>query len=248
MALSLSSGGPVLEARDLTKSYPGVTAVDGVDLAVEAGVVVGLLGPNGAGKTTLIRILSTIVEPDSGWFAVAGVPHTQPDGVRRRLGVLPESSGCPLGQTGREWLVYHAMLYGRSRADAQGAADRLLGEVGLGERGGTLIAGYSRGMRQRLGIARALVNGPQVIFLDEPTLGLDPLGQRHILNLTRRVAGERGVAVLVSTHMLADVEAGCDQVVILDRGRVVAQGTVDEMAERAPGGLSEAFFQITQAR
>ncbi len=233
--------GLALETRGLRKSYPGVTAVDSLDLAVQAGIVIGFLGPNGAGKTTVIRILSTVLDADTGWFAVAGVPHTRPADIRRRVGVLPESSGYPHGQTGEEWLIYHARLFGMSRAEAGSTARRLLGEVGLAARAGSLISTYSRGMRQRLGIARALVNDPRVVFLDEPTLGLDPLGQRHILDLVGRIARERGVTVVLSTHVLADVEEVCDQVIILNRGRIVAQGSVAEVARRATAPRRAVF-------
>ena len=227
------SGPPALEARGLRKSYDGVPAVDSLDLEVEAGTVLGLLGPNGAGKTTAIRMLSTIVRPDAGWFAVAGVPRSQPVEIRRRLGVLPESAGYPQGQTGEEWLAFHAMLFGGTRAAAHATARRLLAEVGLAERGGSLVAGYSRGMRQRLGIARALVNDPQVVFLDEPTLGLDPIGQLQMLELMERIVRQHGVTVVLSTHLLAEVEQACDRVLILNRGRVVAHGTVAEVVRSA---------------
>jgi ABC-2 type transport system ATP-binding protein len=155
------SGSLALEAHGLRKSYRRLDAVDGLDLAVEAGTVLGLLGPNGAGKTTVIRMLSTIVRPDAGRFAVAGVPQSRPVEIRRRIGVLPESAGHPQGQTGEEWLAFHAMLFGSPREAAGATARRLLAEVGLAERGGSLISGYSRGMRQRLAIARALVNDPR---------------------------------------------------------------------------------------
>jgi ABC-2 type transport system ATP-binding protein len=227
------SGPPALEARGLRKSYGEVPAVESLDLEVEAGTVLGLLGPNGAGKTTAIRMLSTIVRPDAGWFTVAGVPQSQPVEIRRRLGVLPESAGYPHGQAGEEWLAFHAMLFGSSRADAHAAARRLLAEVGLAERGGSLISGYSRGMRQRLGIARALVNDPQVVFLDEPTLGLDPIGQLQMLELMERIVRQHGVTVVLSTHLLAEVEQACDRVLILNRGRVVAHGTVAEVVRSA---------------
>ena len=225
--------GLALQVKGLRKAYRGVVAVESLDLEVEAGTVLGFLGPNGAGKTTVIRMLSTILRPDAGWFTVAGVLHDQPVQIRRRVGVLPESAGYPPGQTGRDWLTFHAELFGRSRGDARATARRLLAEVGLAERGGSLISGYSRGMRQRLGIARALVNDPQVVFLDEPTLGLDPSGQLQVLELMGRVAGEHGVTVVLSTHLLAEVEQACDRVLILHRGRVVAQGTVAEIAQRA---------------
>ena len=153
--------------------------------------------------------------------------------IRRRIGVLPESAGYPERQTGEEFLRYHARLYGHGRASARAVTATLLAEVGLEERRRSLIGHYSRGMRQRLGLARALVNEPQVVFLDEPTLGLDPAGQRQVLVLVRRIAGERGATVLLSTHLLAEVEEICTQVLILNRGRVVAAGTVEEVARRA---------------
>jgi ABC-2 type transport system ATP-binding protein len=229
--------GSALTARGLTKRY-GLgagqrPAVDGLQLDVEAGCILGLLGPNGAGKTTAIRMLSTVLRPDAGSFSVAGIPDTRPEQIRRRVGVLPESAGIPAGQTGREWLRYHARLYGLGRSTAASTADRLLAEVGLTDRADSLGSGYSRGMRQRLGIARALVNDPAVMFLDEPTLGLDPLGQHQVLELVRRTARGRGVTVVLSTHAMAEVERVCDRVLILNRGRLVADGTVTEVARLA---------------
>jgi len=222
-----------VEAHGVEKRYGSLVAVADLTFEAEPGEILGVLGPNGAGKTTAIRVLTTILDPSRGSFAVAGVPHTRPAEIRRRIGVLPESAGYPEHQTGEEYLRYHARLYGRSRADARAAAGRLLDEVGLGDRGPTLISTYSRGMRQRLGIARALVNEPQVVFLDEPTLGLDPAGQRQMLATVRRIAGERGATVLLSTHLLAEVEETCSRVLILNRGRVAALGTVAEVAARA---------------
>jgi ABC-2 type transport system ATP-binding protein len=208
-------------------------AVEDLSFAVEAGEILGVLGPNGAGKTTAIRVLTTILAPTHGTFTVAGMPSSRPREIRRRIGVLPESSGYPERQTGEEFLRYHARLYGHSRESSRAVADELLAEVGLHERRRSLIAGYSRGMRQRLGIARALVNRPDVVFLDEPTLGLDPAGQRQMLEAVRRIAGDRGATVLLSTHLLAEVEETCSRVLILNRGRVVADGTVAEITRRA---------------
>jgi ABC-2 type transport system ATP-binding protein len=222
-----------VEARDLTKRYGDLVAVQDLTFTAESGEILGVLGPNGAGKTTAFRILTTILEPTRGTFTVAGVPHTRPGEIRRRIGVLPESAGYPERQTGQEFLRYHARLHGHSRASAKAIADALLADVRLSERGGSLISGYSRGMRQRLGIARALVNEPQVLFLDEPTLGLDPAGQRQILSTIRRIADEHGATVLLSTHLLAEVEEICSRVLILNRGRIVAQGTVSEVARQA---------------
>ena len=222
-----------VQARGVELRYGSLVAVADLTFEAEPGEILGVLGPNGAGKTTAIRVLTTILDPSRGSFAVAGVPHTRPAEIRRRIGVLPESAGYPEHQTGEEYLRYHARLYGRSRADAQAAAEGLLDEVGLGDRGPTLISTYSRGMRQRLGIARALVNEPQVVFLDEPTLGLDPAGQRQMLATVQRIAGERGATILLSTHLLAEVEETCSRVLILNHGRVAALGTVAEVAARA---------------
>jgi ABC-2 type transport system ATP-binding protein len=222
-----------LATRGLTKSYGRLKAVEPLDLELDAGVVLGFLGPNGAGKTTLIRMVTTILRPTAGSFEVAGIPDRHPEEIRRRIGVLPESAGYPDGQTGEEFLRYHARLYGQAREQARATARRLLDEVRLGELGNPLVSTYSRGMRQRLGIARALVNDPQVVFLDEPTLGLDPAGQRQVLGLVGRIARDRGATVVLSTHLLAEVEEVCDRVLILHRGRVIVYGTVAEVAARA---------------
>jgi ABC-2 type transport system ATP-binding protein len=227
------AGEVTLEAHGLRKSYGTVTALEDLTYTAHSGEIVGLLGPNGAGKTTAIRVLTTILAPTAGNFAVAGVAHTQPAEIRRRIGVLPESAGYPEHQTGEEFLRYHARLFGHSRESARTAAAELLAEVGLSERGPSPIAAYSRGMKQRLGIARALVNQPAVVFFDEPTLGLDPAGQRQVLHLVRDIARERGATVVLSTHFLAEVEETCTHVLILGRGRVVAEGTVAEVSRRA---------------
>jgi ABC-2 type transport system ATP-binding protein len=222
-----------VEAEGIEKQYGPLVAVEDLSFAAERGEILGVLGPNGAGKTTAIRVLTTILAPTRGRFEVAGVPHTRPAEIRALIGVLPESAGYPERQTGEEYLRYYARLYGRSRPGARAVAAELLDEVGLADRGRSLISTYSRGMRQRLGIARTLVNEPQVVFLDEPTLGLDPAGQRQVLGTVGRIAGERGATVLLSTHLLAEVEETCSRVLILNRGNVAAQGTVSEVARRA---------------
>jgi ABC-2 type transport system ATP-binding protein len=236
---------PAVDARGVEKRYGSLVAVADLSFEAAAGEILGVLGPNGAGKTTAIRVLTTILAPTRGSFAVAGIPHTKAAEIRRRIGVLPESAGYPEHQTGEEYLRYHARLYGRSRAGARAVAAALLDEVGLADRARSLISTYSRGMRQRLGIARALVNEPQVVFLDEPTLGLDPAGQRQMLAIVRRIAQERGATVLLSTHLLAEVEQTCSRVLILNRGRLIADGTVAEIA----GGeaLADAFLTLTEA-
>jgi ABC-2 type transport system ATP-binding protein len=222
-----------VEAQGIAKQYGEQPAVDDLTFSVESGEVLGFLGPNGAGKTTAIRMLTTILEPTRGRFSVAGIEHSRPTEIRRRIGVLPESAGYPERQTAEEYLRFHARLYGHTSSSARAVTVDLLEEVGLFERRRSLISSFSRGMRQRLGIARALVNDPLVVFLDEPTLGLDPAGQRQILGNVRRIATERGAAVLLSTHLLTEVEEHCSRVLILNRGRVVTEGTVSEVVRRA---------------
>jgi ABC-2 type transport system ATP-binding protein len=222
-----------VEARGVRKLYGELVAVEDLTFTVSVGEILGVLGPNGAGKTTAIRVLTTLLTPTQGTFTVAGAPHSRPAEIRRRIGVLPETAGYPERQTGEEYLRYHARLYGHDRAGAAAAATQLLAEVGLHDRRRSLIATYSRGMRQRLGIARALVNEPRVVFLDEPSLGLDPAGQRQMLSLVRGIARDRGATVLLSTHLLAEVEEVCSHVLILNRGRVAAAGTVSEVARQA---------------
>jgi ABC-2 type transport system ATP-binding protein len=222
-----------IDAHGLTMSYDGTPALAGVDFVVPPGIILGLLGPNGAGKTTLIRILSTVLLAESGTFTIGGVSGSRAHEVRQVVGVLPESAGYPRLQSCEEWLTLHARLFGMSRAQARSRARELLSDVGLAERGDSLIARLSRGMRQRLGIARALVNDPPVVFLDEPTLGLDPHGQIQVVDLVSRVARERGATVVLSTHILGEVDQLCDRVVILNRGRVVAEGSVEEVVRQA---------------
>ncbi|MEU8300483.1 ABC transporter ATP-binding protein [Micromonospora sp. NPDC048909] len=218
-----------LEAVGLTKRYGNRTAVDGLSFTARQGEVVGLLGPNGSGKTTTIRLISTMLAATSGTFSVAGVPSTQPTEIRRRIGVLPESTGYPGHQTGTEYLRYHARLFGLAPADATGVVRRLLTDVDLAQRASSRISTYSRGMRQRLGIARALVNDPAVVLLDEPTLGLDLAGQRQVLTIIREIAARRGTTVILSTHTLPEVEEICTRVLILHNGKTLASGTFAEV-------------------
>ncbi len=222
-----------VETVGLTKRYGDRTAIEDVSFAAGPGDIVGLLGPNGAGKTTTIRLLTTVLSPTSGEFWIAGQPWTSPTEVRWRVGALPESSGYPASQTGQEYLRYYARLYGLSHSKALSRANSLLAEVGLGERAGSRVSSYSRGMRQRLGIARALVNDPSVVFLDEPNLGLDPEGQSQVLDIVRQIAHQRGATVILSTHTLSEVEEVCSQVLILNNGRLVASGTVGEVMRSA---------------
>lgn len=224
---------PVLVAEDLRKLYGPREALRGLTFSLQTGRILGFLGPNGAGKTTAIRILTTIMEPSSGHFSVDGISSQHPEQIRRRIGVLPENLGFPKQITGIEYLTFFGRLYGQTRADARAYALALLEAVGLQQRAKSLIGSFSHGMRQRLGIARALINDPVVVFLDEPTLGLDPRGQRELLSLVRHIARERNTGVVLCSHALAEIESVCDDVVILSAGQVVAAGSVAEVIGRA---------------
>lgn len=223
----------ILVAKDLRKSYGARPALLGLSFSLKAGRVLGFLGPNGAGKTTAIRILTTILEPDSGDFTVSGIDSKHPERIRSKIGVLPESLGFPKNITTIEYLTYFGGLYGLTKTEARQRALSLIGEVGLGKRARSLIGTFSRGMRQRLGIARALINDPVVVFLDEPTLGLDPRGQVELLSLVERIARKRNAGVILCSHILSEIQGICDDVIILNFGQVVAQGTVTEVIERS---------------
>jgi ABC-2 type transport system ATP-binding protein len=231
--MNSSSAAITVEAVQLSKRYGTRVAVDHLSFAAHQGEVMGLLGPNGAGKTSAIRLLTTILAPTSGQFRITGIDGSRAAEIRRVVGVLPEINGFPEHQSGQDYLRYHGRLFGLSPAEASKTAGRLLAELGLADRAASRIATYSRGMRQRLGIARALINDPAVVFLDEPTLGLDPAGQHQVLEIIRGIAQQRGVTVILSTHTLPEVEEVCSSVLILDRGRVLAKGTVAEIIRMA---------------
>jgi ABC-2 type transport system ATP-binding protein len=230
---------PILKAENLRKFYGPREALRGLTFSLQAGRILGFLGPNGAGKTTAIRILTTILQPDAGQFVIDGIPSEYPEKIRERIGVLPESLGFPKQMSGLECLTFFGRLYGRTAAAARANGEALLKDVGLDQRGKSLVGTYSRGMRQRLGIARALVNAPAVVVLDEPTLGLDPRGQQELLDLVRWIARERNAGVILCSHLLTEVESVCDDVVILNTGSVVAKGTVADVIGRGPGQATQ---------
>jgi ABC-2 type transport system ATP-binding protein len=234
----------VIATRRLSKEYEGLgrPAVDELDLTIHAGEVFGLLGPNGAGKTTTVLMLLGLTEPTSGVVRVLGLdPTRQPLAVKRKVGYLPDNVGFYAGMTGRENLHYTARLNGIPRKAAQARIDELLGEVRLDEAGDRDAGTYSRGMRQRLGIADALVKDPSVLILDEPTIAIDPAGVEELLALLRRLVRERQLTVLLSSHILGQVQSLCDRVGFFSEGRLVAAGPLDELAA---GGDRAFEFEV----
>ncbi|HJR80506.1 MAG TPA: ABC transporter ATP-binding protein [Anaerolineales bacterium] len=228
----LSPAPEILVAEGLRKSYGPRCALQGLSFSLKAGHILGFLGPNGAGKTTSIRILTTMMEPDAGRFFIDGIGSEYPEKIRQRIGVLPENIGFPRQMTGFEYLAYFGQLYGRPASEAREYALVLLEMVGMQQRARSPIGSYSHGMKQRLGIARALVNDPVIVFLDEPTLGLDLRGRQELLELVQRIAYERTTAVVLCSHLLSEIEGICDDVVILNVGYVVAKGSVAEVIGR----------------
>jgi ABC-2 type transport system ATP-binding protein len=226
-----------IEAQGLVKSYPkGVRALDGLSFRVERGTVFGLLGPNGAGKSTAVKVLTTLAKPDEGTARVAGIDVVAaPDKVRRTIGVVAQGSGVDVQATGRENLRLQGHLYGlRSRALDQ-RVDQLLTRFGLGEAADRVARGYSGGMQRRLDIAMALVHDPQVLFLDEPTTGLDPEVRADMWHEIGRLAREQGKTVLLTTHYLEEADQLAARLAIVDRGTIVAEGTPDELKRELRG-------------
>jgi ABC-2 type transport system ATP-binding protein len=224
----------VLVAENLQKSYEdNDLALKGLSFSLKPGRILGFLGPNGAGKTTAIRILTTILRPTAGSFSVNGIGHNEPTKIRNIIGVLPESHGFIEDMTAVEFLIYFGRLYGQAASEAKKRAAGLLKEVGLEHRARSLVSTYSRGMRQRLGIARALINEPALLFLDEPTLGLDPKGQRGLLILLKDISRNRNTGIILCSHLLSEIEEVCDDVIILRSGAIVASGTVAEVLQKA---------------
>ncbi len=226
----------VIETRGLVKRYGDFTAVDGLDLSVSAGEIFGLLGPNGAGKTTTILMLLGLTEPTAGSVRVAGLdPVRDPIGVKRVTGYLPDNVGFYDDLTGRQNLQYTADLNGIPPKEAQERIEELLRRVGLTHAADSPVSTYSRGMRQRLGVADVLLKRPRVVIMDEPTLGLDPEGAREFLDLIRGLS-RQGMTVLLSSHLLHQVQQVCDRVGIFVKGRMIACGPVDQLAEQALRG------------
>ena len=226
-----------IEAWELRKTYRGnVRALDGLSLRVEPGTILGLLGPNGAGKSTAVKILTTLSRADSGEARVVGVDVArEPDRVRRSIGVVGQKPGLDAEATGRENLAMQAELYGLVGASRRTRVEELLERLGLAEAADRLAKTYSGGMQRRLDIALGLVHEPKVLFLDEPTTGLDPEARTDLWREIEQLAGDEEITILLTTHYLEEADRLASELVIVDRGRTVAQGTPDELKNALRG-------------
>src|SRR5919112_6409465 len=235
----------MIETRDLRKSFTSrqrrekkvVEAVRGVDLDVAEGEIFGFLGPNGAGKTTTLRMLATLLEPDGGSAVIAGADlRRSPGEVRRRIGYVAQGGSTWDDSTAREELVHQARLYGIGKADATARAARVLEAFQLSEYADRKCKTYSGGQRRRVDIALGIVHEPKLVFLDEPTTGLDPQSRAHMWDEVRRLRAE-GMTVFITTHYLDEADALCDRVAIIDNGQIVAEGTPDELKREISGDV-----------
>jgi ABC-2 type transport system ATP-binding protein len=228
---------PIIQISGLTKRYGDLTAVDQLDLTINKGEVFGLLGPNGAGKSTTILMMLGLTEPTAGSVKVCGIDATKhPIEVKRRTGYLPDEVGFYDNRTGLENLVYTARLNRIASEEATDRAMRLMERVGLQDAIHKKTGAYSRGMRQRLGLADVLIKNPEVIILDEPTLGIDPVGVREFLELIVQLSKEDGLTVLLSSHHLHQVQQVCDRVGIFVNGKLLAEGDIPALSQKLFSG------------
>ncbi|HUP43965.1 MAG TPA: ABC transporter ATP-binding protein [Thermoanaerobaculia bacterium] len=227
---------PLIEVSGLRKTYrssfgkPRITALDGIDLTVQEGELFGLLGPNGAGKTTTVKILLGLTRPTAGSARVSGLPVSDPES-RRRVGYLPEGHKIPGYLTARQALSIFGRMSGMDRAAIRQRIARLLEQVRLSPWADVRVKKFSKGMTQRLGLACALVHSPNVLLLDEPTDGVDPVGRREIRDILQETA-RQGTAVLLNSHLLSEIELTCDRVAVLRNGRVAVQGRIAELTRK----------------
>jgi sodium transport system ATP-binding protein len=235
----------MIGARDLHKRFGTVTALDGVTFVAAGGSVTGLLGPNGAGKTTTLRILSGVIRPDRGVAAVDDEDvAVAPLRAKARLGVLPDGAGLYGRLTARDHLEYSGRLHGLRGRTLAGAIARAVAAFDLRALADRPVHGFSQGERKQLGLARAVVHDPPNLILDEPTAGLDVPAARRLRRAVRELA-EAGTCVLVSTHIMQEVSAMCDRIVVIARGRVIAEGTPEEVIRAGGGGdLEQAFVRL----
>ncbi len=222
---------PIVTTSALTKTYGSVIALDTVDLSIPRSAI-GLLGANGAGKSTLIKLLLGLIAPTSGHATMLGMDiRTDVIQIRERVGYMPESDCLPMDVTAADFVGHMAEMSGLPGRDARQRANDVLYQVGVDEERYRLIRGFSTGMKQRVKLAQAIVHDPELVFLDEPTNGMDPQGRDEMLNLINRIHRQLGITVIVSSHLLEDIERVCDYVVMVDRGKLVVNGRIDDLMQ-----------------
>jgi ABC-2 type transport system ATP-binding protein len=234
----------VIEAVNVSKRFGEVEAVADVSLEVQAGEFFGLFGPNGAGKTTLLRMLTGQLDPDSGEIRTAGVPHGDPMGIKRAVGIVPEVEAPPTFLTAREYLELSCRI--RELDGVPVRVDRWLGFFEMDGMGDVLCRDLSKGQRQKVMLASAFVHEPRVLLLDEPFINLDPIFQRRVREYLRGLVDE-GRTVFMCTHILEIAERLCTRVAVINRGRIVDQGTIDQMRVADGEGLEEIFMRLVEA-
>ncbi|MGH7098528.1 MAG: ABC transporter ATP-binding protein [Stellaceae bacterium] len=237
----------IIEVRDLVKKFGGFAAVDRISFSVAAGRIFAFLGPNGAGKTTTIKMLTTILAPTSGTIRVAGHdPVREARQVRRAFGIVFQDPSLDDEMTAYENMELHGVLYGVARAERRRRIAALLDFVELWERRDDYVKRFSGGMKRRLEIARALLHQPKILFLDEPTAGLDPQTRNHIWSFVQSLSRDEGVTVLFTTHYMDEAERVAEDIAIIDHGRIVAEGAIPELKRRTGAAtLEDAFIALT---
>ena len=237
----------IISTTDLTRRFGDTTAVDRLNLTVEAGEIFGFLGHNGAGKTTTVRLFNGILTPSEGNVRVLGMdPVTQGAELRRHTGVLTETPSLDERLSGRESLTIYADLYGVPMGQVKNRVEALLGVFELADRGEEKVGGYSKGMKQRLALARALIHAPELLFLDEPSAGLDPAATRRLHDLILRLTRSEGRTVFLCTHNLDEAQRLCHRVAVLEKGRMIALGTPAELA-RQVGGVRKLEITVGES-
>jgi len=238
---------PIIQVENLTKKFNGLTAVDDISFAVEKGEIFAFLGPNGAGKTTTIKTLTTLLKPTSGQIQINGFdPLTHQDEVRASFGIVFQDPSLDDELTALENMEFHAVLYQVPKEERQRRTKELLEMVELWERRHDLVKKFSGGMKRRLEIARGLLHHPQIFFLDEPTLGLDPQTRHKIWEYLRALNQKEGVTIFFTTHYMDEAEKMAERLAVIDHGQIVARGTVKELQDQTQtGSLEEAFLSLT---
>ena len=240
---------PFVVVEHVHKAFGEITAVDDISFGLERGELFGLLGPNGAGKTTLIRMLSTVIPPDTGDITIGGASvQREPQEARKFIGVCPQELALYEDLTGRENTVFFARMSGLSRTEALANAEEFLELVGLSERADSRVRTYSGGMKRRLNIAMALVGRPQLLFLDEPTAGVDPQSRNHVFETVERL-NEEGMTVIYTTHYMEEADRLCERLLILDYGRVIREGSPHDLkasiGDPEQVTLEDVFLSLT---